>query len=166
MSREISVARMLTELQKRIADHERLEAFHAQQEAHHREQRALHAAELQTARERFAAFQAAADAAGELVVRSKGKPGVEEIELPPGKPVMISRLIARIIAGKEPEEVFGGISLAAEINQRFQGRLRRKVQHRSVAATLRRLAKAGYLRVVRPGRAVHEALYSRGEDWD
>lgn len=165
MSREISVARMMTELQKRIADHERLEAFHAQQEVHHREQRAHHAAELQTTRERFAAFQAAADAAGELVVRSKGKPDAEEIELPPGKPVMISRLIARIIADKEPEEVFGGISLAAEINQRFQGRLRRKVQHRSVAATLRRLAKAGYLRVIRPGRAVHEALYSKGEGW-
>ena len=165
MSREISVARMLTELQKRIADHERLETFHAQQEVHHREQRALHAAELHTARERFAAFQAAADAAGELVTRSKGKT-TEEIELPPGKPVMMSRLIARIIAGKEPEEVFGGISLAAEINQRFKGRLRRQVQHRTVAATLRRLAKAGYLRVVREGRAVHEALYSRGEGWD
>lgn len=163
MSREISVARMLSELEKRIAHHERLEAVHAQQEIHHREQRALHAAELETARERYAAFKAAADAADELMARARDKPA-PEIELPPGKPVVISRLVARMIAVKDPEEVFGATALAAEINQRFKGRLRRQVQHRTVGTILRRLARDRYLRVVREGRAVHEALYSRG-DW-
>ncbi|MFY9823384.1 MAG: hypothetical protein WAM82_18525 [Thermoanaerobaculia bacterium] len=47
MSSELSVARVLANLEARIAVHREQQAFHAQQEAHHREQRTLHEAELE-----------------------------------------------------------------------------------------------------------------------
>lgn len=58
---------MLAELESQIAHHRQQEEHHAQQEVLHHEQRAAHAAALQMAEERFTAFRAAAQAAGELV---------------------------------------------------------------------------------------------------
>lgn len=159
MRREDSVQRMLTDLEVRIASCQRQEAFHAQKESHHREQRALYAAELQAARERHAALKAAADAVDELVTRPGGGTPAAAIEIDARKPIVLSKLVFRVIEAKDPRETFGGTSLAEEINQTFAGRLPKDAHPRTVATILRRLAAEGYLQVVREGRAFHEALY-------
>jgi hypothetical protein len=159
MRREDSVQRMLADLEVRITSYQRQEAFHAQKESHHREQRALYAAELQAARERHAALKAAADAVDELVTRPSVKTPVAAIEIDARKPIVLSKLVFRVIETKDPRETFGGTSLAEEINQTFAGRLPKDAQPRTVATILRRLAAEGYLQMVREGRAFHEALY-------
>ncbi len=163
MPRDVSVLRLLSELEERVAHHERKEAHHAEREVFHREQRAVHAAELQVARERLASFRAAAEAAGEYVARTEIRPAVPVLEddLPPGEPVKISRLAARVIEKKASGETFGGASIAYEINQRYGKRLRRPARVRTVATVLRRMAAAGRIRQLEEGRAYHEGLYTR-----
>jgi hypothetical protein len=51
---------------------------------------------------------------------------------------------------KGPQEAFGPVDLAAEINRRFAGRLGWKVDARQVSVVLRWMAGTG--RVVRTGR--------------
>lgn len=166
MRQDVSVLRLLNELEERVAHHERKEVYHAEQEVLHREKRAEHAAELQVARERLASFRAAAEAAGEYVARTEVRPGspVLEDDLPPGEPVKISRLAARVIKKKAPGETFGGASITHEINQRYGKRLRRPARVRTVATVLRRMAAAGRIRQLEEGRAYHEGLYTRRED--
>src|SRR5215217_2921220 len=71
MSTSFSVAEILARLEARIAHHEQQMGFHQQQEVHHREQSAAHGAELETVRQHFESFKAAAlpaaDLAGVLV---------------------------------------------------------------------------------------------------
>lgn len=166
MSQELSVVRILTELKEQIEHSRSQEAFHAQKEAFHREQRELHAADLQTALERFSTFEAAAAAAGELVARArqarkeKEKRAVDD-SIPAGTNVL-SKLVARIVLGKDLEETFGATLITQELLQRYGARLEREVDVRSVAAKLRRMARNLEIHCVREGRSFHEALYRRG----
>lgn len=162
MSRELSVARILTELKDQIEHCRNREAFHAEQEVLHRQQRELFAADLEVALERFAAFEAAADAAGELVARAreKKKEKVVDDSIPPGKTV-ISKLVARIVFGKDLEETFGATAVTREIHERYGTRLKCRLDVRTVSAKLRRMARIRQLLLVRKGRSFHEALYRR-----
>jgi len=159
VSRQLSVARILSQLEERIGHHQRQEAFHAQQEALHQQQKARHAAELAVARERYESFRAAADSAGELVARPLEEPVVDD-SIPSGKWAVLSRLIARVVATKGPIEPFGANAIAREVEERWGNRLKRRVDPRSVAAQLRRMARTGRIHQLRAGRAFHEALYS------
>jgi hypothetical protein len=160
MSRQLSVASILAELQTRMEHHHSREAFHAQQETFHQQQRAHHAAELQTVRERFEAFQAAADAAGELVARPREEKAVDD-SIPAGKGAVLSKLVARVVAGRGPLERFGAKDVTREIREQYGSRLDRKIDPRTVAAKLRRMARAGKIHRVREGRALYEALYTK-----
>lgn len=160
MSRELSIGSVLKELQARMELHRSREAFHAQQEAFHQQQRAHHAAELQMARERFEAFQAAADAASELVARPREEKASDD-SIPAGKGAVLSKLVARIVAGKGPLERFGAKEVTREIRERYGARLNRKIDPRTVAAKLRRMAQAGKIHLVRKGRALYGALYTK-----
>ncbi|HEX3527153.1 MAG TPA: hypothetical protein VH988_08810 [Thermoanaerobaculia bacterium] len=162
MRQEMSVAKLLTELEALVAHHEKQEAHHGEREVYHHEQRAVHAAELQTARERLEAYRAAAEAAGEFVARFQPPSPPMVDDLRPGEPVLVSRLAARVAATKGPTETFTGASIAREVNQRYGKRLRKPAQARTVATALRRMAAAGRLHQVEEGRAHHEATYSRG----
>jgi hypothetical protein len=168
MSRELSVARILTELKDQIEQHRRQEVFHAEQEAFHREERARHAADLQVAVERLATFEAAADAAGELVTRAlekkqheKEKEKVVDDSIPPGKQVL-SKLVDRIIFAKDLEESFGATEITREIQESYGTRLKRKIDVRTVGAKLRRMARSRQIHRIREGRSFHESLYRRG----
>ncbi len=164
MRQDVSVLRLLNELEERVAHHEKKEAYHAEREVYHHEQRAAHAAELEVARERLESFRGAAEAAGEYVARTtdgRVAPVLED-DLPPGEPVKISRLAARVIEKKAPNETFGGASITYEINQRYGKRLRRPARVRTVATVLRRMAAAGRIRQLEEGRAYHEGMYVRG----
>jgi len=160
MSRQLSVARILGELEERIEHHRSQEAFHAAQVAFHQEQQARHAAELAVARERHQTFQAAADSAGELVARPREVPAVDD-SMPGGKWAVLSTLVARIVATKGPIEPFGATAITEEIDERWGSRLKRRVDPRSVAAKLRRMARIGLIHQLREGRSHHESLYSR-----
>lgn len=163
MSSQISIAQMLAELEGQIAHHRQQEAHHAKQEALHHEHRAVHAVALQTAEERYTAFRAAAEAASELreihrAATAPPPPGDEPF--PDGVRRPVSRLVARVVRSRRPEEVFGATAIAQEINQRYGPKLDRPMDSRTVSVTLRRLATKGQLRVVRWGSAHREALYA------
>src|SRR6266545_820156 len=159
MIRKLSVDRIMAELEARIERHRQQEAHHAQRETFHQQQKERHAAELESTLERYEAFRAATDSVGELVGRPREEPALDE-SLPTGKWAVLSRLVARIVATKGPLEPFGANEITREIQARWGDRLKRRIDPRSVAAKLRRMALAGRIHQVREGRAFHEALYS------
>ena len=162
MRQEMSVSELLTEVEARVKHHESREAHHAEQEIFHREQKELHAAELQTARERLAAYRAAAEAARELVARTQLSPKPLDDDLPPGASVLVSRLAARVVATRTPSETFSATAIAREINKRYGKRLRRPATTRTVATALRRMAAAGRIHQIEKGRGPRQGVYSRG----
>ena len=166
MSKGLSVLEMLANLETRISHHRERRAFHAEQEVHHHDQRALHDAELAKVLERYEAFKAAADGASAyaeppaLGIGTVPEPE-EEIPLFGSRP-MVSRLIARVVERQQEGEAFGGRAIAAAVNQRYAGKLPRRVASDDVSVVLRRLRDAGRIHSVRPGRAAHETLYKLG----
>jgi hypothetical protein len=159
MSRQLSIERVLAELQNRIEHHRSRTAFHAAQEAFHEKEKVRHTAELQTVSERFETFQAAADAVSELVARPREEKAVED-SIPAGKGAVLSKLVDRLVAAKGPIEPFGATDITRELRERYGTRLGRKIDIRAVAAKLRRMARLGRIHQLREGRAFHEALYS------
>lgn len=159
MSRQLSIERVLAELKDRIENHRSQAAFHEAQEAFHQKEKVRHTADLQTVTERFETFQAAADAVGELVARPREEKAVDD-SIPPGKGAVLSKLVARVVAGKGPIEAFGATEITREIQERYGARLKRKIDVRSIAAKLRRMARIRQIHQLREGRAFHEALYS------
>jgi hypothetical protein len=73
--------------------------------------------------------------------------------------VTLSRLIAHVLEDKAPDEPFGASAVTEEIHQHWGGKLRRKVNPRSVSSALRRWAAAGHLHRTRDGRSHRETLY-------
>jgi hypothetical protein len=162
MSRNLSVAQMLANLEARVTFHQERRAFHAEQEAQHREQLAFHDAELKKVQERFEAFKAAADAAAELATPPTQEMPREPEEIPYfGNRPMLSRLVARVAEAQPEGESFGARAIAGEVNRRYRDVLKKPATPALVSVALRRLAAAGRLRQVRPGRALYEAQYAK-----
>ncbi len=164
MSRNLSVAQILADLETQIAYFEAQAPFHARQEAFHRAERERCEGELEKLRERYEAFKAASAAVGEVVQRGRG-PGspTQAVEKDDGTPTSTRNLIAWVVSAKAPEDSFGPRAVAQEVNARFSKRLRQPVNVRAVSVALSRLAGEGMLKVVREGKAHHEALYARKE---
>lgn len=163
MSTSLSLHQMLTQLETRIADHRAQLAFHAGRQQFHEEQKALHEAELQSALERYETLRTASQAAGQFLDQPRpgaAPPAIPEVEIDPRKG-SLSRMIATVLEARGPGEVFGPNAVTEEIRRRWGAKLRRKVDPRSVSATLRRWATAGRLEVAREGRAHYETLYTR-----
>jgi hypothetical protein len=164
MGSNLSVSQMIAQLETKIALHREKQSFHAEREALHREQTALHTSEIEAAFAHLEAFRAAAVAIGEILERDKSSaPPPAEPELPAdhGRKRTLSRMIARVLEGRAPDEVFGARSVTREIQERWGAKLRRRPDPRSVAATLRRWALAGRIHQVREGRAYYESLYRK-----
>lgn len=166
MSTSFSVAEILAKLEARIAHHEQQVAHHKQLEVHHREQSDAHATELETVRQHFESFKAAALPAADLAgVPVAPAPAREEepgdLSEFIGRRIMTSKLIARVIHGLA-DETFGATRVAEETNRRYRGALKRPVDARTVSTVLRRLRDAGEIRQAQAGGAAHEAMYSRG----
>lgn len=157
MSAHRSIAQVLAELGAQMAHHESRQAYHAEQEASHREQRERHALELERVRERYERFRAAAVSAEEEIGRRVAEPAAE-----PLRRTTASKLIARVVESRPEGETFGPSTLAEEINRTSAKLLRRPLDARAVSNALRRLRAEGRIRLVREGRAFHEALYARG----
>jgi hypothetical protein len=161
MSAKLSVEEILHHLEARMVHHKQKEQHHAAQEVFHREQKALHATEHETIARHFEAFKATAGTAVEIAVRTGMAPRASVRDLPPGRPVVRSRLVARLIEEMPAGEVFQASTLAAEVNRLFQEALRKPAAPRLVSAALRRLAASGTIRLVEKGSAHREARYTK-----
>jgi hypothetical protein len=164
MALNLSIAQMLAQLETKIAHHRERKAFHADQEVIHREQTAVHAAELETALSYMEAFKTASLSAEELLERDKSlvKPSAEpDAQVDLGGKRSLSRMMAKVLEGKAPDEIFGARAVTWEIQERWRAKLRRRPDPRSVAATLRRWRVAGRIHQVREGRAYYESLYRK-----
>jgi hypothetical protein len=169
MSSKMSVEELLSHLEGREAHHREQQAFHAQQEVfhgeqqvYHREQQAVHAAELEKVRASLATFRAAASSAVDLVgpVEKPATPAAAPKLPPPGKK-FVSGLLRLVVASPELQEPFGPKAVAAEVNRRYRAHLHELVGPRTASDVLRRLFQEGELKLVRKGKANHEALYKR-----
>lgn len=163
MASNLSIAQMLKQLEERVEHHRERQKFHAEQEVFHREETARHSAGLETALAHLEAFRAASTAAGDLLERDRPAATLPSAELEPELDTRrsLSQMVTRVVEGRAPDEAFGARSVTREILQLWGAKMRRKPDPRSVAATLRRRARAGHLHQVREGRAHHEALYRK-----
>ena len=163
MSSKLSVAAVLESLETRAAFHREREAFHAAQEEQHRQERARHAAELETVLHNLEAFRAVSASAMELVQQaSPPEPAEPPVKGPASGRLMASRFIRAVVESRADGEPFGAGTVAAEVNHRFGGRLRKPVDTRTASDVLRRMSKQRQIHLVRPGKAFSEALYARG----
>jgi hypothetical protein len=169
MTAKLSVEDVLATLEERAVFHREQEALHAQREVHHREQRTLHAAELARVQESLESFRAAAPKALELArervgARQESTPDPAALEdLTYTGRLPATRLLRRVVANWNPQEQFGPTDIAAEVNRRYRGQLRRPIDTRAASNLLRRMQAEGKITLVRPGKAFHEALYRRGD---
>lgn len=167
MESDVSVARLLAELEKKVALHRDRQALHAEQAATHETQRAFHEAELRKTLERLEALRAAVTGAGEVLVPLPGEEVPQPVakpepdELPRSRGDVFAKLVDRIVARKKPEEVFGATDITRELNQRYAERLGRRADSRTVAQKLRRMALSHRLVRTREGKSFYEALYRR-----
>lgn len=161
MSSKMSVAEIVTNLEKRLAFHRQQAAFHKEQEAVHRGQHEAHEAEAGKVAAHLESFRAVAGAAAELAAPPPAPPLPEEPD--PGPRPLTSHLVTRVVKSQSEGEPFGATKIAAEVNRRYAGKLRRPVDGRLASVTLRRLHNDGQIHLVREGKPFHEALYSRGK---
>lgn len=160
----MNVAEMIARLETKIAFHKEHEEAHAREEAVHARERARHEAEHRKAAEQLAALKAVSAAVGELIadVRPVLRPAADLPEkVVRGQGHWIAVLLERVIETKAPGEAFGATSLIAEIEGLWGPQLRREIDPRSAAATLRRWAADGLLEVVRKGTSHREGLYAK-----
>lgn len=161
MTAKFSIEELFAHFEAQLAHHKTQEAHHAEQEALHREKREHHAAEHETIARHFEAFKATAGVAFEIATRMAPVSEMALQELTPGKPVIRSRLVARVLEEMPQGEVFGASRVAAEVNRRFGKALRRPANAQLASAALRRLLAKGHVRRVRDGSGRMEALYTR-----
>jgi hypothetical protein len=159
-----SVTEMLARLEEQIAHNAEREAFHAGHEAFHRDQRSAYAEELARLTRGRDSLKAAAETAEELISRSlpQASAAAPPLEMPDmGKRVRLAMLVQRVVEQKAPGECFSPKSIAAEVNQTFGDRLKRRFNERQASVALAWLAQRG--RIVRheKGRPFHESQYAR-----
>jgi Mg2+ and Co2+ transporter CorA len=154
----VKVQDVLSALQSEIAVQREREAFHAARESAHREDRLRHAAELERLTQLYQTLTSAADLTREIARRPREsfKDGG-----PRSRP-RLTRMVLKVIEGKQPDERFGPAAVTQEIARRFGDRLRKPVDVRLISVALRRLHDQGRVRQVRKGRPHNEALYVKG----
>jgi len=164
MDTRMSLADVLARLDQQIGYHREQEAFHAGHEAFHHEQRSIHAGELEQLTRHFEAVKAAAAATADLVARSPAAgstaPAIDEV-LGRGRRLRLARVIAKLVARKGPQEVFGARSIAAELTRFYGDRLRGPVTERRVSVSLRWLASSKQIFRVTKGGPYREGHYVR-----
>jgi hypothetical protein len=163
METPLSLSAILSSLEKQISDHREREAFHAEREAFHRERRAEHTAELEQLEKSFQSLRASAEHAAKLAARLPQEPPPPADDLPVGRKVSISHLVQQVIERKGPQEPFGPVDVAAEINQRYGPSLKLKKDYdpRQISVVLRWMAKRGRIVRAQKGRPWSGSQYVR-----
>ena len=152
-----TVDSILSRMEARLAHHREQAEIHTRQEAYHREERERHARQVEELTRGIEAFRSSAGLALELA----GPPPNDDRDVDTGSDRILTRLVRKLIAGKDMDERFGPVALTEEVNRRFPEILRQPAQIRQISDVLRRMARSGRLRQVRRGRPHHEALYVR-----
>lgn len=160
-SAKFSMEELLAHFEAQMAHHKAQEAHHAGQESFHRERKEHHAAEHETVSRHFEAFKATAGVAFDIASRMTPVSETALQELAPGKPVVRSRLVAKVLEEIPKGEVFGASRLVAEVNGRYGKALRKPANVQLVSAALRRLYANGLVHRVQEGSGRSEALYTR-----
>ena len=160
---DLTVDTLVSRLEAQIAFHQEREAFHGAQESFHREQRGAHAAELEALTTNLETLKAATATAVKLVSRPGAALPVPEsaTDFDVGRKPSPVLMVKRVVEARPAGSTFGPSTITAEVNRRYQDRLRRPVKEKVISITLRRLLDTGALRLVREGRPHHEALYAR-----
>ena len=164
MTSKRTVADIVASLESQLAFYRAKEEQHAQQEVFHREQRTLHGAEREKIERSLEAFGVAVSSALTLAERTLARPTGDEkaADLGSASNPRLGKMVELILADKGPDEPFGPVGLAADVNRRFGSRLRRPVDARQISVVLRRLERLRKIHLVRKGRPHWEALYGRG----
>lgn len=163
METPLSLSAILSSLQTQISQHQEREAFHAEREVFHRDRRAEHAAELEQLQKSFESLSSSAEHAAKLAARLPQELPPPLEDLPVGRKLSISYLVQRVIERRGPQEAFGPVDIAAEINQRFGPRLQLKKAYdpRQVSVVLRWLVKTGRIVRTEQGRPWNQSRYVR-----
>ncbi len=148
---------ILTRLETELAQRREQMELHTREEAHHRAERERLTQEMEDLARTVEAFRASYGSAVKLV--GPGPRPQEDADADAGDHRTLTRLVTRVISGKEAGERFGPVELTREVNRRFSESLRKPVEMRQVSDVLRRMARAGRVHQVRRGRPHHEALY-------
>lgn len=164
MQRRWSVEDIVASLEAEAARHRERGAFHAQQEELHREKRLHHEAELEAITRRLEEFRTVSAAVLELMGHLAPPPmaGPAQDFGPASRP-RLTRMVDTILQELGPDQAVGPAWLTQEINRRYSQNLRKLVTPRQISDILRRLARTGRLRQIRPGKARHEARFVRVE---
>ncbi|HSG41111.1 MAG TPA: hypothetical protein VLE27_15845 [Thermoanaerobaculia bacterium] len=114
MTTRLDLERMLASLEAQMEIHREKEAHHAREEEAHREQRAAHAAELAALARHYEALKSSAEAAAPLADRYDPTPPKQRLRetLPPGKPIVWSRLVERVLVDMATGEEVTPTSMA------------------------------------------------------
>jgi len=158
----MTLQQILANLEAQMEVYREKEAYHAREEAAHREQREANAAELAQLARHYEALKSSAEAAVPLAARYS-PPAPEPKEkpqetLPPGKPLVWSRLADRVIEGLPEGTLITPTSLAKMVNQRYKG-LPHPADPRTMSTILRRLISQGWVRRAQKGTSHRETTY-------
>jgi hypothetical protein len=160
MTLNLSLSEILVNLERGIESLGERVALHARQEEHHREQRALLEAELEKAKGHLESFRALAATAADLHLPAAAPPP-PPAEEDLGPHPTVAQMVTRVVADRPEGERFGPKLVVSEVNRRFGKLLRRPVEPPTVSVVLRRMSEARRIHQYRPGKANHEALYTR-----
>jgi hypothetical protein len=150
---------VLGHLDERIAFHREQEALHAGKVDLHQAERQAHATELARLLAHREKVSHAAEATDDLAVSLPAPLVLQHEDFGPKTRPRIRKMVERLIQLENPETPIGSITLAQRINQVFGDRIQGRIAPEQVSAALRRLAKDGRLKIVRPGGSHRETLY-------
>jgi len=159
-----TIAEIVASLESQLAFYREKEELHAKHEAFHREQRTLYGAEREKIERNLEAFGSAAESALDLAEKTltRASHDDEGADLGSALSPKLGKMVELILADKGPDERFGPVGLAADVNRRFGDRLRRPVNAGQISVVLRRMERLQRIHLVRKGRPHWEALYGRG----
>jgi len=160
MKDTMSLAEVRARLEKQIAFHREREVFHAAEKAKHDEEQARHAAALEQLTQRYEAFTAAVALVEPVLGLTEAEAKAQRDDDLGDHPAP-RQAIVRVIDDWAAGATFGASHVAAEVNRRFAGKLRRPVISRAVSPFLRRRHSQGFLACVRPGGPASEGLYRK-----
>lgn len=158
----LTVEDVVARLERQVAFHQEQAGFHGGQEAHHRDQREHHARQAEAFAGHLEAFRQAAMPAVEDLAGAPVPVSLAALDaLGTGARPRMQRLVWEVVQSFAPAEPFGLSKVLQELQRRHGALLPVPPEPGHVSMALQRLAKNGWILLVRRGRPYREALYRR-----
>jgi hypothetical protein len=166
VSSRLSIEDVLAKLEKEMAFHKEQADHHAEREAFHRDQRASHTAEYESVAKHYEAFKSTAGAAADIAARVAAAEPPKPPPPPPQPAAPVTpqpphKLVARLVKELPAGETYTPAKIAAEVNRRYPRELKKPLKTPAVSTILRRMAESRRLRLVQPGGAHQQAVYTK-----